>query len=316
MTKYQVKIHEFLATKFARDCMKKTLLVLLTMLTAELVGCAMEPAPRTLNDTEKQLVKIGKEVRITGYQQDNNFSDYLFGVNIPRIKHGIYICATPISKPTADTPCYPQLSKFFGQQFAERGVKLAASRSGADAIVFATVKYDYMDVFAEAGDDYQKKIMDNMEQSLANGKGPVLSMKQLPGEEFYKTDRASIDKENKKERVEGTLRTAAYAAVAVASALMGQPGAGAQASEALRGATHSGGVQGSGIVVDKSEKVITISFHGLNLTQVTQDKVISDRATYPIAYIYKGPVNATKAFPELFNEALAISLKRFIIQPS
>ena len=70
------------------------------------------------------------------------------------------------------------------------------------------------------------------------------------------------------------------------------------------------------MVVDKSEKVITISLHGLNLTQVTHDKVIAARATPPIAYIYKGPVNATVAFPDLFKEALDISLRRFIIYPS
>ena len=82
-------------------------------------------------------------VRITGYQFGHNFSSYVPGVNTPRIKQGIYVCATPISNPTEDTPCYPRLSQFFGNQFEKRGVKIAAAKSGADAIVFAIVKYNY-----------------------------------------------------------------------------------------------------------------------------------------------------------------------------
>ena len=292
--------------------------IYLSLLAIGLAGCATQispgniPVPEHLSDTEKQLVESGKEVRITGYQFGHNFSSYVPGVNTPRIKQGIYVCATPISNPTEDTPCYPRLSQFFGNQFEKRGVKIAAAKSGADAIVFAIVKYNYRNVFVRSGDDYQKKIMDDMEQSLESGNEPALTMKQLPGEELYKSDQASIDQENAKNRVEGSIKVAAYAALSIASAILGQPGAGAQASEAMRGATDTS-VAGSGMVVDKSEKVLTISLHGLNLTKVRQDKVISGHLVAPIAYIYKGPVSATNAFPSAFNEALNVSLERFIM---
>ena len=288
--------------------MKKA--ILWTLMGAGLAGCATSPIH--LTEAQKKQVADGQTVMLTDSQEDNEFQDMVETVNKSNVKNGIFVCATSINKPTDETPCYPNLSAYIGTYFEKQGVKLAASKKDAGAIVYASVTYDFVDVFSYDGDDYRAKIMDNLEKAIPEGNGAILTMKQLPGEELYKSDQASVDSANKTARIEGTAKAVGYAAVAIASALLGQPGGGAQASEAVRGFGQSGGEHNSGFVVDKNEKGIMISLHGKNLA----GKVMDYHRVTPIAFVYKGPVKATTAFSTLFPEALEITVRRFVWQPS
>lgn len=290
--------------------MKKT--IVWALMGAGLAGCATEPSPVHLSDEQKQQVATGRAVMLTESQFDNNFQDMVETVGTANVRNGVFVCATSVIKPTDSTPCYPNLSAYIGSYFEKQGVKIATSKKDADAIVYASVTYDYRDVIAEDGDEYRAKIMDNLEKAISGGNGATLTMKQLPGEELYKSDQASVDSANKKARIEGTARAVGYVAVAIASALMGQPGGGAQASEAARGFGRVGGETNSGFVVDKNEKGLFITLHGKNLN----GKVMDYHRVSPIAFIYKGPVKATTAFSTLFPEALDLTVKRFVRQPS
>ena len=291
-------------TLIERDSMKKA--IFWTLMAAGLAGCATSPI--NLTEAQKKQVSDGQAVMLTDSQEDYQFQDMVETVNKSNVKNGIFVCATPINKPTDKTPCYPNLSAYIGTYFEKHGVKLSKSREGADAIVYASVTYDFVNVFSYDGDDYRAKIMDNLEKAIADGNGAVLTMNQLPGEEFYKSDQASVDAANKKAKIEGTAKAVGYAAVAIASVLMGQPGGGAQASEAIRGFGQSGG-NNSG-AIDKKMKGIMINLHGKNLA----GKVMDYHRVSPIAFTYAGPVKATTAFSTLFPEALDITVKRFIFQ--
>lgn len=290
--------------------MKKT--ILSSLLLAGLTGCATVSSPVHLTDEQKQQVTDGKAVMLTGSEFDNNFQDMVETVGTANVKNGVFICATSASKPTESTPCYPKLSAYIGKYFEKQGVKLSISKKNTDAIVYASVTYDYRDVIAEDGDEYRMKIMDNLEKALQGGNKAALTMKQLPGEELYRSDQASVDSANQKAKVEGAAKAVGYVAVAIASALMGQPGGGAQASEAMRGFGQIGGVQRSGFVVDKNEKGLIITLHGKNVS----GKVMDYHRVTPIAFIYEGPVKATTAFSTLFPEALDMAVRRFVRQPS
>lgn len=97
-----------------------------------LAGCAFQQPPITTNlsETERQEIKSGNLIKLTTIEK-NSGNLVLDKVAYP---NGIYVCASAWAFPTYH--CYPDLGKYIGKYFSDRGIKIVDSPDKADAVVY------------------------------------------------------------------------------------------------------------------------------------------------------------------------------------
>ena len=112
--------------------MKKS--IMLSILGLAIAGCASNFVK--LSDAEKQRIANGTDIKFTNVGEALLFKTGV--IDKSKTRDGIYVCAVSTDSPTISSSCYPNLSAYIGKYFSDAGVKLAASKSNADEIVFVT----------------------------------------------------------------------------------------------------------------------------------------------------------------------------------
>lgn len=151
--------------------MKNVIAVMLFVVVfANLTGCASAPQPTkyNLSETEQQQIKNGNLIKFGDKQTLHQFLQSTpVKLDKTNLTKGVFVCATPTSEGDV---CYPHLSNTVASYLAKNGVKISSEASNANEILYFSLGFDY----APADDAVNKALMEDLDNSIAIGKGVVL----------------------------------------------------------------------------------------------------------------------------------------------